>query len=224
MTAMTIGRCLAVLALGAMALCGAAQAAETIGAYTIVATPTAASLVSGGPFHWLNVVNAAISVNTAFTGSPMLDDGFGNAASGTDILLTFAPGTLRNGSGPDLVVFDADDNLNVYLVSTSADGFAHSISAAATTNTGVTRNYFLDGVGPTTYGVYSGTIDLSSFGIPAGQAVDQVRLFCEGPSNDPLGLGVLASQQVPVGSNWVALATLMLAVGASWLLYRRRLA
>lgn len=222
----TIGRWLAVLAIGAMTPSGAATASEIIGPYTIVATPSAASLVFGGggpQFNWLNIVNTPVTVNEAFTGFGLVDDGYANAEAGAAMLLSFAPGTLRNNAGPDLVLFDADNNLNVYLVSTSADGFSHQNVASATTNTGVTRNYFLGGAGPSSYDLYATTIDLSSFGIPAGQDVAQVRLFCEGPSNDLLGLGVLAtSQQVPVGSTWVALVTALLAVSGWWLRRRRR--
>jgi hypothetical protein len=223
-TAARIGRRLAICAIGASVPLVPAQAAEIIGPYTIVATPIAASLVSGGgpSFNWLNIANTPVSVNDAFTGFGVIDDGYANAASGSTLLLTFAPGTLVNQSGPDLVLFDADDNLNVYLVSTSADGFSHPIAASATASTGVTRNYFLGGTGPSSYGVFATTIDLSAFGIPAEQAVNQVQIFTEGPSNDPLGLGVLApSTQVPVGSTWVALTTGLLTA-AGWLLHRRR--
>ena len=202
-------------------LCGtfAARASENVGAYTIVAAPTAATLVSGGggAFTWMNAVNVPVSVGDAFTGFGIVDDGYTNAASGTTLQLSFAPGALVNQPGPDLVLFDADNNLNVYLVSTSADGFMHHIAASATTDTGINRSYFVGGQGPLGYEIYATTIDLASFGIGAGQAVDQVRLFTEGPSNDPLGLGVLASPaQVPsvLSGGLIGMALLLIAVSA----------
>src|SRR5262245_58371581 len=185
-----------VVAIGALSL-GTARADEVIGPYTIVAAPVSAALVGGGGGNWLNVVNVPVSIDQAFTGFSVIDDGWGNVASGTTLRLTFAPGALRNQPGPDLVLFDADDNLNVYLVSTSHDNFAAQRVISPVTDTGVDRNYFFGGQGPTLFRVFAATIDLSSFNIPQGQTVDQIRVFAEGPSNDPLGLGVLAATQVP---------------------------
>src|SRR5262245_5693361 len=133
-----------ILAVTLTAGLGAVAAVETVGPHTIEATPVSAVLVSGGgvSFRWLNVVNVPVTVDEALTGFSVIDDGYSNAQSGTVLLLTFAPGALRNGVGPDLVLLDAGNDLNQYRVRTSADGFAHEILVNANTDTGVDRSYF----------------------------------------------------------------------------------
>jgi len=200
------------------ALLGVAHAGENVGQHTIVATPTSAVLVSGGGanFTWLNVVNGPVSIDAALTGFSTIDDGYANAAAGTTLRLSFGPGVLQNQPGPDLVLLDANNDLNVYLVSTSHDNFGQQIVVSATVDTGVDRNYFLGGQGPTPFDVMAAAIDLSSLNVPAGQSVDQIRLFTEGPSNDPLGLGVLApATQVPSGSLLGLLVLILVVCAAS---------
>jgi hypothetical protein len=213
------------IAVTGLLMFGSANASETIGPYTIVATPTSAVLVSGGGpgFDWLNVVNAPVTLNDALTGFSVIDDGYANAASGSTIRLTFAPGVLRNHAGPDLVLFDANNDLNVYLVSTSHDGFTHMVASAASTDTGIDRLYFYGGQGPTSWDVMAGTIDLSSFNVPEGVSVSQIDLFTEGPANDPLGLGVLASPAAlpAISHRGLWIVTILLAA-AGTLLQRRR--
>jgi hypothetical protein len=50
-----------------------------IGPRDVVAAPTSAVLVIGGgaQFTWMNVVNAPVSIDEAFTGFGMIDDGYG---------------------------------------------------------------------------------------------------------------------------------------------------
>lgn len=191
---------------------------EIIGPYDIQATPTAAVLFSGGgaSFNWLNVVNTSVSIDEAFTGFSVIDDGYGNAQSGTILRMTFAPGVLRNQPGADLVLLDAGNDLNQYRVRTSYDGFTQEILVNASTDTGVDRSYFFGGAGPTTFDVFGATIDLSSLNVPNGQIVQQVQLFTEGPTNDPLALGaIVAGESVPTLSQWglVAMILLLLAAG-----------
>jgi hypothetical protein len=208
-------RWLSCIALAAMPASGVA-ADEIIGPYTVVAAPTSAVLLTGGgaSFNWLNVVNAPVSIDQALTGFSLIDDGYGNAQSGTTLRLTFAPGSLTNHAGPDLLLLDANNDGNQYRVATSHDGFSHEILVTASTDTGVDRNYFFGGQGPTTFDVMAAAIDLSSLNVPPGGSVDQVRLFTEGGSNDPLGLGVLASPApVPTTSPW-SLVALGLLLGA----------
>lgn len=198
---------------------------ETIGPYNVVATPASAVLVSGGGalFNWLNVVNAPVSINEALTGFSVIDDGYANAQSGTTLRLTFDPGVLRNHPGSDLVLLDANNDLNQYRVRTSYDGFSREILVNASSDTGVDRNYYFGGQGPAAYDVYAGTIDLSSLNIPEDQTVNTIQLFTEGPSNDPLGLGVLAVPgPVPSLSQWGLIVTslLLFAVGTKALLRR----
>jgi hypothetical protein len=173
--------------------CGSA-AAEIIGPYAVSATPVSVTLKSGGgaSFTWLNVVNSPLTLQAALTGFSVLDDGYGNAQSGTTLRLVFAPGTLYNRPGADLVLFDAGNDLNIYLAASNYDNFSHQQVLSASTDTGLDRTYFFGGTGPTTFDVMAGTIDLTSLNVPPGQSVSEIQLFTEGPSNDPLGLGVLA--------------------------------
>lgn len=204
-----------IFTLGAIAL-GNARG-ETIGPYEIEATPTAAVLLSGGgaSFNWLNVVNNPVSLDQALTGFSVIDDGYGNAQSGTTLRITFAPGVLRNQSGPDLVLLDAGNDLNVYRVKTSYDGFTQEILVNASTDTGVDRSYFFGGAGPTTFDVLGATIDLSALNVPNGEFVHQVQLFTEGPSNDPLALGaIVAGESVPTLSPWGLSAMILLLLAA----------
>ncbi len=191
---------------------------EIIGPYTIVEAPIMATLTSGGgaSFNWLNVVNAPVSINEAFTGFSIIADGYANANAGTTIVVTFASGALHNGPAYDLVLFDANDDLNVYLIATSHDGFSQQIVVTSFGDTGVDRSYFYGGTGPSTFDVTAAEIDLSSLGVPDGEFVDQVRLFAEGPSNDPLGIGVVQTTgpPVPTVSQW-GLITLMLLLTAA---------
>jgi len=197
---------------------------ETIGPHTIIRTPSAASVASGGgaPFTWLNQANVPVNINEAFTGFSVITDGFANAPAGTTILVTFATGTLRNGPGPDLVLLDANSDTNVYLVATSHDGFSQQIVVSAFADTGVDRSYFVGGAGPTSFDITAATIDLSSLGVPSGMVVEQVRLFCEGPSNDPVGLGVLESvgPPVPAASTWMIASFALLLLSAGTIIQR----
>ena len=206
-----------------VALAGSSSG-EIVGPYVIIAAPVEAELLAGGgaSFDWLNVVNTPVSVDEAFTGLSVSADGFANAQSGTVVRLTFAPGTLVNRPGPDLVLLDAGNDLNVYVASTSHDGFTQSLVLNAITDTGEDRAYFQDGAGPAPHDVLAASIDLSSFDVPEGVSVAQVRLFTEGPSNDLLGLGVLAGTPVPAAPAWgiLALGLLVLAVGAVLLVRR----
>ncbi len=103
-----------------------------------------------------------------------------------------------------MVLLDADNDLNVYLIATSHNGFAQQIVVSSFIDTGEDRSYFYGGTGPITFDVTAAEIDLSSLGVPDGEFVDQVRLFTEGPSNDPLGIGVVQTigPPVPTVSQW----------------------
>lgn len=170
---------------------------ETIGPYTIVEAPISATLTSGGgaSFNWLNVVNASVSINEAFTGFSVIADGYSNGNAGTTIIVTFAPGSLHNGPGYDLVLFDAVNDGNTYRIAASHNNFASEmlLTSPDFTDTGVDRTYYFGGTGPFTYDVTAAEIDLSSMGVPDGATVDQVRIFAEAPSADPLGIGVVMS-------------------------------
>lgn len=200
---------------------------ETIGPYTIISAPISATLTSGGgaQFNWLNVVNAPVSISDAFTGFSMIADGYANAQSGTTIVVTFASGVLHNGPGTDLILFDADNDVNTYRIATSYNNFTSEtiLTAQDFVDTGVDRSYYYGGAGPTTYNITAAEIDLSSMGVPAGATVGQVRLFTEGPSDDPLGLATVQAA-VPTLSEWglAVMLLLLLAAGAMIILRRTR--
>lgn len=201
-----------------------AFAAESIGPYTVVHAPISASLTSGGggPFNWLNVANMPVSINDAFTGFSVIADGYANAPAGTTIILTFGPGVLHNGSGADLILFDAENDSNTYRVATSNNSFSSEVilTAGDFTDTGDDRAYFYGGTGPSSYNVFAAAIDLSSLGVPAGAVVEQVRLFCEGPSNDPLGLATVQAA-VPAVSEWgMIVLSLTILIAATAVLSR----
>jgi hypothetical protein len=200
--------------------------AEIVGSFDIAATPSSAVLLSGGgaSWNWLNVLNAPVTLNDALTGFSVIDDGYANAQSGTLLRLTFTPG-VRNEPGPDLVLLDAGNDLNQYRIRTSYDSFSNEILVNASTDTGVDRSYYYGGTGPATYRVYAGTIDLSNLNVPAGASVSQVQLFTEGPSNDPVGLGVLrTAAAAPAATPWGlgAMALALITLGA-WALDAHRI-
>jgi hypothetical protein len=177
-----------------------AAAQETIGPWYIVDAPVSAVEIVGGGADWssVNVVNAQVDVNTAFSGMSVLDDGFWNGALGTTIEVTFAPGVVVNTPGDDLVMFDSRYGCNNYSFSTEYDGFVATVDKLwmAFEDTGVDRSYYYRGSGPYHVDVIAAGIDLSSLGVPPGASVDRVRFiaisdgFGSGDGIDPLGIGV----------------------------------
>ncbi|MBL8879042.1 MAG: hypothetical protein JNG88_07970 [Phycisphaerales bacterium] len=173
-----------------------ACADEIIGPYRIAAAPVQAELVSGGgtSFDWLSIANVPVTIQEAFTGFGVIDDGYANAQSGTTILLTFEAGAVTNHPGADVVLFEAggpSPNSDVYLVSCDANNFSRPTLASPNQNTGVVRDYYYGGVGPQTNTVWGAPIDLGAMGVTDGGGVTQLRVFAEGPSCDLLGLGIL---------------------------------
>ena len=217
--------CCAVLFTGMLHANSMAGGPETIGPYTVIRTPSAASIVSGGgaPSTWLNETNASVTVSEALTGFSVIADGYANAPSGTAILVTFAPGDLTNRPGSDLVLLDANSDLNMYRVRTSYDGFSQETMVNSFADTGVDKMYFVGGAGPSSFDITAAPIDLSVFGIPDGAVVEQMRLFCEGPSNDPVGLAVLESvgPVVPTTSSWTIASFALLLLSAGTIIQRR---
>jgi hypothetical protein len=168
--------------------------AEVIGDFKVIDAPIAATQ-TGGPSlvsNWLNVTPTAVSVAEAFTGFSLIDNGF-QVNAGTSIDLFFDAGVAANHGGPDLVLLDADAGLNVYLVTVFDQDEPIIRSISATVDTGVTRDYFSSGGGPSQHSILAATIELSTFGIPDGGAINHVRVFSEGPDCTLLGVGVLLS-------------------------------
>jgi hypothetical protein len=172
-----------------------AAGAEVIGPYRVIATPVQAELLAGGgaAFVWLNVENTPVTIQEAFTGFSIVGDGYADANAGTHIRLTYAPGALRNRSGPDLVLFDAGAGASdAYIVWVVYDNTSRAAIVFPSTDTGEDRTYFTGSGGSLTVDIVARALELSQFGVPDGADVTEVRLFVEGPACDPLGLGVLA--------------------------------
>ncbi|MEW6303553.1 MAG: PEP-CTERM sorting domain-containing protein [Verrucomicrobiota bacterium] len=172
-----------------------APAAETIGPWTVTATPGSATLISGGggSFQWLNVVNTPVTLNDAFTGFSVVDDGFANADSGTVLEFGFGPGVAVNGPGADLVIFDARYDAGDYALSTSLDNFIQELvyPAAVFAFTGESRSYYYNSGGPYSAQIWAAGVDLSDLGVADGASVSGVRLRTVNSSGDPIGLAVV---------------------------------
>ncbi|MBN1919543.1 MAG: PEP-CTERM sorting domain-containing protein [Verrucomicrobia bacterium] len=173
-------------------------ASETIGPYTIESAPMSAQVIAlgGSLWGWINVTNAYVSVNDAFTGFSILDDGYANP-TGVTIEMTFAPGTVINTTGTDLVVFDGRLSVNSYAISTDYDNFATELALPDTvfTDTGVDRDYYYQH-SPDPNATYhadimAAAVDLSSLGIPDGTQVLKVRVRSTSSEVDLIGVGSL---------------------------------
>ena len=174
-------------------------ASETIGPVTVTATPTSATLVTGGGplFGWLNVGGSPVGLGSAFHGFPVLDDGFSNPEAGTVIALHFAPGTLVNGPGTDVAVFDARYDFGAYTLSADATGFAVELPLPEFdfVDTGETREYVYEISGaPLAAGIHVAEVDLTLLGVPAGAAVSTLHLKAINSHCDPVGVGSLTPQ------------------------------
>lgn len=192
--------------LSAVALCGllvvltlpSSLASEIIGPYTIESAPVSAQVIAvgGSLWGWVNVVDSYVSVNDAFTGFSILDDGYANP-TGLTLELTFAPGTVVNATGNDLVLFDGRFSLNSYAVSTDYDNFTAELALPDTVfvDTGLDRVYYYQhspNPGDTTQAdIMAAAFDLSSLGVPAGAQVLKVRIRATSSEVDPIGLGSL---------------------------------
>lgn len=196
--------------------------AEIIGSYDIVAAPIDARLVAGGQnvqFGYLNIVNAPVTIEQAFTGFSILDDGYANGAAGTTIEVEFTPGLVKNNPGPDLVLFEARYDAGEYRIRTDYDGFATALflGAADFADTGVDRAYYYQHAtgGPYNADIYAAAFDLSDLGVPDGATIERVRFEATNDATDPIGLGMI-NNPVPEP------ATLVLLAAAPLLTRRRR--
>jgi hypothetical protein len=201
-------------------------AQETIGPFDIGQAPVSAT-GSVGPY-WGNVVNVPVSINDAFSGFSIIDDGWINISVGDFYEVTFSP-PIVNGIGPDIVVFDAHYDFGDYTLRTSYDGFSASWIPTGWVDTGETRLYYYGGVGAASADVWGAPVDLSNLGVPAGASVASIRATANNASCDPLGMGalgepVVATAEVPTLSSvgLVVLTLTMMAVAVH--LIRRRTA
>ncbi|HEX9792814.1 MAG TPA: hypothetical protein VGC54_02415 [Planctomycetota bacterium] len=171
-----------------------AASGETVGGW-FLQPPDAAAQVAGGsgsPWGWLNSTNAAVSVNDAFSGAGMVEDGFANSLAGVVVEVFFAGG-VTNGPGADVVMLDAQFDSGTYFISADHDGFGTEATVTPAVNTGEVRAYYYEhnAGGPFTATVYGGELDLSAIGVGAGASVTRIRFRMESSSCDPIGLGAI---------------------------------
>jgi len=156
-----------------------------------VSAPDSASLIIGGGVRWvsLSVVNTPLSVNDAFSGLPLDDDGFANADVGTTVEVNFLSGVV-NRPGDDVVMFEARFDEGDYAISSDHDGFVASttVSTAGLT-TLVDHYYYVNGGGPSPASVIGVAVNLSSIGVPPGAMVHSLRFTSANLKCDPIGLG-----------------------------------
>lgn len=200
---------------------GARAEAEIIGFWDVVA-PSSAHLVTGGGgtyFDWLNVVNAPVTIEEAFTGHPMLDDGYANFSTDTILELDYGPGVLRNDPGDDLVLFDARFDANSYSVTASFDGFASQLllPSNAFVYTGESRLYYYAGLDlPYTATIWAVPFDLSALGVSDGATVASIRVrSLEDDGGDLIGVGAIRGVAEPS-------SVLLLLGGLALVVWRRR--
>lgn len=163
---------------------------QTLGPWDLV-PPDSASLVSGGGsiFDWLNVVNSAVTLSQAMSSSPIENQGFANAETGT-VVEVFFSGGVTNNAGADLVILDAAFDYGLYQVSSDFDGFAASVGVDILTSGVFAANssYYYQGAGPYSATVWGVEIDLDSIGVPSGTTVNSLRFECTSGGCDPISL------------------------------------
>jgi hypothetical protein len=199
---------------------------ETIGPFYIGQAPASATGSLGGGV-WGNVVNTPVTINEAFSGFSIIDDGWINISSGDFYEVTFVP-PVFNGDGPDVVVFDAHYDFGDYTLRTSFDGFSASFVPGDWGDYGLDRAYYYGGSGPAQADIWGSPVDLSNVGVPPGGTVSVIRLTANNNSCDPLGVGVIGEPQqqeeraIPTLSPAGVLVLLAVITLTAVLLIRRR--
>lgn len=157
--------------------------------------PDAAALIAGGGvnFTWLNVNNAALTLNEAMTSMPVEDAGFANADVGTVVEVRFSGG-VTNNVGPDLAMVDSQYDVGSYAIRSDYDGFAASVVAdTAFGNYCLSTSYWYQGFGPYAADLYAVEIDLSDLGVPAGATVFALRFEALNTACDPITLAKIGN-------------------------------
>ena len=202
------------------------DAQETIGPFQIEQAPESATGSVTGV--WGNVVNTPVTVNEAFSGFSIIDDGWINVGAGSFYEATFNPPVV-NGTGPDIVVFDARYDSGAYTLRTSYDGFTATWVPTNWVDTGVDRSYYYGGTGPASADVWGVEVDLSDLGIPDGASASAIRVTANNAACDPLGVGSLGigpivAVEVPTMSSAGLIILTVMMTGIAVLLIRRRFA
>ena len=201
-------------------------AQETIGPFDIEQAPESATGSVGAT--WGNVVNTPVTVNEAFSGFSIIDDGFINISTGDFYEVTFNPPVV-NVTGPDIVVFDARYDAGDYTLRTSYDGFSASFVPSSWVDSGVDRSYYYGGAGPASADVWGVEVDLSDLGVPDSATVSNIRVTVNNGAGDPLGVGAIGEPlilavEVPTLSSAGMIVLTVMMTGIAVLLIRRRIA
>src|SRR5262249_11208247 len=127
---------------------------------------------------WLNIVDANPGNPAALTGANF-DTGIANIAP--SVFYTIAYGApIVNAVGPDLAIIAARFSSNDFVLSVSSGGVTFSapqtFPAVSAIDTGVAKDYFFAGGGPFSAELFLYSVDLSSFGIAPGDAIDNIRI------------------------------------------------
>lgn len=163
---------------------------------TDLIAPDAAALIAGGgaAFNWLNVVNAAVTLEQAMTSVPVEDAGFANAEAGTIVEVKFAGG-VTNNAGPDVAMLDSIYDVGSYAISCDYDGFVATAVADMSSGTYCTStSYYYAGAGPYPADVYAVEIDLDALGVPAGASVTALRFETLNTACDPITLAKIGNE------------------------------
>lgn len=138
----------------------------------------------GGAFrnaNWLNIVNLNPGSPGTLTG-PSFTTGIANIGLGGSPTYTIRYNTpILNNSGADLGIVSARYSIaDTFKLAVSTDGktFSAFVSFGPTqaVNTGEKASYFYDGAGPYPAVFFVTPVDLSSFGVSAGESISAVKV------------------------------------------------
>jgi len=174
------------LLLTAMCACATNAQALNVGAFQFDDSMFGNTLLEsdGGVFsgsNWLNTANADPG-NPGYLTGASVETGIANIGiSGTPVYTIGYSTPIVNGAGDDLGIisarFSTSDN---FYVEVSEDGVTFSgvqvIGFGAATATGVAKTYFYGGGGPFNSELFVSSVDLSAFGVGAGNSVQAIRL------------------------------------------------
>ena len=174
-----------------LVLARSAYASENVGTWIVESASSADFLAPPNPNTWTNVNSVPVDPELALVSSPIVDQGYGNAATGTTIDFTF-DGGLLNQAGPDFALFEAFylTDLPTYALSSDHDAFVatFAVSDPSFVDTTVSYNLYIAFTGPYSGQVYGAEIDLSDLGVPEFDTVNVVRMVASNANGDPLGL------------------------------------
>lgn len=216
----------AVVWLIAVVFAGALSAGPiTLGSFTFESTQFGSSLIEsdGGTLRsqsWLNTANSDPGNPGALTGANF-DSGIANIGLSSQPIYTILYASpILNGAGNDLGIVSARFSIeDAFTVAVSTDGttfgsdvvFGPELAQA----TGENRTYFFAGGGAFGASLFVTPIDLTTFGIAAGQGIVAVRITSS-PEGDLIRVAGFGNSET--GATVPEPATWMLSLGGIGLL------